>query len=128
VALFALDRPRDVLYRRIDERARWLFTAGGLVDEVRGLLEAGYRPDLRPMSGHGYAEAAHVAAGEWDVEHAIEVTARRTRQYAKRQLSWFGRDPRVAWLPAADGPADADPIVNQVVVRVDQLVEGRPME
>jgi tRNA dimethylallyltransferase len=128
VALLAIDRPRDILYRRIDERARWLFTDGGLIDEVRGLLEVGYRTDLRPMSGHGYAEAAHLVAGEWDVERAIEVTARRTRQYAKRQLSWFGRDPRVAWLPAGDEPADAEPIVEAVVARVDQLVEGRPID
>jgi len=105
VALLGISRPREVLYRRIDERARHLFAAG-LLDEVRGLLDAGYGPELRPMSGHGYREAAAHLAGESTLEEAIEVTARRTRQYAKRQLSWFRRDPRIMWIPAGDLPAD----------------------
>lgn len=106
VVLLGLARPRGVLYRRIDERARALFETGGLLAEVAALLAAGHGPELRPMSGHGYAEAARVLAGEWTVEEAIERTARRTRQYAKRQLTWFGRDRRIAWLPAGEAPGD----------------------
>lgn len=102
VALVALELPRAILYRRIDERARWMFERGGLLDEVRRLLEAGFGPDLRPMTGHGYREAAAHLAGTSSLEEAIDVTARRTRQYAKRQLSWFRRDPRVRWIAAAD--------------------------
>ena len=49
------------------------------------------------MSGHGYREAPPYLAGEWSLEEAVEVTARRTRQYAKRQLTWFRRDPRIVW-------------------------------
>jgi tRNA dimethylallyltransferase len=105
VVLLALDRPRDVLYRRIDERARWMFTIGGLLDEVRRLLDAGHHADQRPMTGHGYREAIAHLAGEWPLDRAIEVTARHTRQYAKRQLSWFRRDRRVIWLPAGERPA-----------------------
>ena len=105
IALLGISRPREVLYRRIDERARRLF-ADGLLEEVRALLDAGCGPDLRPMSGHGYREAAHHLAGEWSLEQAVEVTARRTRQYAKRQLTWFRRDSRIMWLPAGDAPAD----------------------
>ena len=117
VALLGISRPREVLYRRIDERAAALFAAG-LLDEVRGLLDAGYGADLRPMSGHGYREAIRHLAGEWSLEQAIEVTARRTRQYAKRQLTWFRRDPRIMWVAAGDGPADdAD-----LVARADGLV------
>jgi tRNA dimethylallyltransferase len=115
VVLVGLDRPRDVLYRRIDERARAMFTEGGLLDEVRGLLDAGSTPDLRPMSGHGYREAAAHLAGESSLEEAIDVTARRTRQYAKRQLSWFRRDPRIRWLDAGDGPSDALALVEAAV-------------
>ena len=112
VALIGLDRPREVLYGRIDERAHQLFE-GGLLDEVRRLRAAGYGPDLRPMTGHGYAEAAAYLAGEWTLGEAVAVTARRTRQYAKRQLTWFRRDPRVTWIPAGDEPADADEIVDR---------------
>jgi tRNA dimethylallyltransferase len=106
VAWIGIDRPRDVLAARIDARARWLF-AHGLLDEVRGLLAAGYGPRLAAMSGHGYREAARHLAGEWSLEEAVEVTARRTRQYAKRQLTWFRRDRRIMWLPAGTQPADA---------------------
>jgi tRNA dimethylallyltransferase len=110
VALIGIDRPREELYRRIDERAAWLFLAGGLLDEVRGLLDAGFGPELRPMSGHGYREAARHLAGEWSLEQAIEVTARRTRQYARRQLTWHRRDTRIAWISTDDRPAD-DPVL-----------------
>jgi tRNA dimethylallyltransferase len=113
VALVGLDRPRDVLYRRIDERARRLFEEDGLLEEVAALLARGFGPGLRPMSGHGYREAARHLAGEWSIEEAIDVTARRTRQYAKRQLTWFRRDRRIVWLPAGDRPADAPDLVEQ---------------
>jgi tRNA dimethylallyltransferase len=112
IALVGLDRPRAVLYRRIDERARELFD-GGLLEEVRQLRAAGYGPELRPMTGHGYAEAAAYLEGEWTVDEAVAVTARRTRQYAKRQLTWFRRDPRVTWIPLGDGPADVDEVVDR---------------
>jgi tRNA dimethylallyltransferase len=128
VALVALDRPREVLYGRIDDRARRLFAEHGLIDEVRALLEAGYDASLRPMTGHGYGEAARYLAGDWTLEKAIEVTARRTRQYAKRQLSWFRRDPRVAWLAAGDGPANAPPILDAALAAADQLGLGRPID
>ena len=119
VALLGISRPREVLYRRIDERAERLF-AGGLLDEVGRLVDAGYGPDLRPMSGHGYVEAARHLVGEWSREEAIVVTARRTRQYAKRQLTWFRREPRIMWLPGGDRPAD-DP---ELVARADALLRA----
>ena len=110
VALLGISRAREDLYRRIDDRAAWLF-ANGLLDEVRRLLDAGYGPELPPMTGHGSGEAARHLAGEWSLEEAIEVTARGTRQYAKRQLSWFRRDPRILWIPAGAEPADAASVV-----------------
>jgi tRNA dimethylallyltransferase len=115
VALVAIERPRDVLYRRIDQRASALF-AGGLLDEVRRLLAAGYPASLPPMTGHGYGEAAAHLAGKWSLEEAIEVTARRTRQYSKRQLTWFRRDPRITWLAGGDRPGDDPPLVDAAEV------------
>jgi tRNA dimethylallyltransferase len=105
VARIGISRPREVLNRRIDERARWLF-ANGLLEEVRGLLDAGHDPRQAPLTGHGYGEAARHLAGEWSLEEAVEVTARRTRQHAKRQGTWFGRDKRIVWLSAGDLPGD----------------------
>ena len=54
------------------------------------------------------------------LERAIEVTARHTRNYAKRQLSWFGRDSRIVWLRAGDGPADDPSLVDQA----DRLIRA----
>lgn len=116
VILTGLQRPREVLYRRIDERTRWLF-ANGLLDEVSALLRAGYGPELRPMTGHGYAEAMRHLAGEWTLEQAIEVTARRTRQYAKRQLTWFRRQAHVTWLEAGAAAGDDPSVVDAAMER-----------
>jgi tRNA dimethylallyltransferase len=80
------------------------------------------------MTGHGYREAARHLAGEWSLDEAIEVTARRTRQYAKRQLTWFRRDPRVTWLPAADRPADAPEIVDAALSVAAQLGADNPID
>ena len=119
VTLVGIERPREALYERIDARARWLF-ANGLLDEVRALMTAGHGPDLRPMTGHGYAEAMRHLAGEWTLERAIEVTARRTRQYAKRQLTWFRRQTSVTWLEAGDGPADSPDLVARAVAALER--------
>jgi tRNA dimethylallyltransferase len=110
LALIGISRPREVLYRRIDERAARLF-ASGLLEETRRLLDAGHAPDLPALSGHGYREAAAHLAGEWSLEEAIAATARRTRQYAKRQLTWFRRDPRIVWIQAGERSADDPQLV-----------------
>jgi tRNA dimethylallyltransferase len=120
VIMLALDRPRELLYRRIDRRTEWMFRDGRLLDEVRRLLDAGYGAELRPMTGHGYREAVAHLAGEWSLERAIEITARHTRQYAKRQLSWFRRDARIMWLRAGDRPADDPDLVDEA----DRLIRA----
>jgi tRNA dimethylallyltransferase len=112
VARLGISRPREELYRRIDERARWLFEHG-LLDEVRALLEAGNDPRRAPLTGHGYGEAARHLAGEWSLDEAVAVTALRTRQYAKRQGTWFRRDRRIVWLAAGDAPGDDATLVDE---------------
>ncbi|HEY7738291.1 MAG TPA: tRNA (adenosine(37)-N6)-dimethylallyltransferase MiaA [Candidatus Limnocylindria bacterium] len=112
LALLGLRRPVAVLDQRIGERATDMF-ANGLLEETRALLERGLDPALPALTGHGYAEAARHLAGEWSLEEAIATTARRVRRYARRQLSWFGRDRRIVWLDAGDEPADAAPLVRQ---------------
>ena len=75
------------------------------------MLDAGYGPELRPMTGHGYAEAMRQLAGEWTLDQAVEVTARRTRQYAKRQLTWLRNRLTVTWIRADDRAADTPEVV-----------------
>lgn len=123
VRLIGISRSTEVLNRRIDERARWLF-ANGLVDEVRELLEAGHDPRRAPLTGHGYGEAARYLAGEWSLEEAVGVTARRTRQYAKRQRTWLRRDGRIVWLAAGDAPEDDPALVAEAGRLLEELLSG----
>jgi tRNA dimethylallyltransferase len=120
IKLIGISRPTEVLNRRIDQRAHWLF-ANGLVEEVRSLLAAGHDPRQPPLTGHGYGEAARYLAGEWSLEEAVVVTARRTRQYAKRQRTWFRRDPRIVWLEAGDPPGDDPALVAEAARLLEEL-------
>ena len=112
LTIIGLHRPLEVLDRRIDARAARLF-ADGLLEEVAALIAAGYSTDLAPMSGHGYREAARVLMGESSLEEAIGTTARRTRQYARRQRSWFSRDETISWINAGDLPANYPEVVGE---------------
>ncbi len=86
VVVLTLDRSE--LYARIDARAGRMFERG-LLDEVRGLLEAGFVPGDPGMTGTGYREAAAVLAGEITEAEALDRVQRVTRAYARRQLTWF---------------------------------------
>jgi tRNA dimethylallyltransferase len=119
VRLIGISRSTEVLNQRIDQRARWLFEHG-LIEEVRSLLQAGHDPLQAPLTGHGYGEATRYLAGEWSLEEAVAVTARRTRQYAKRQRTWFRRDPHIAWVEAGDRPGD-DPAL---LAAAERVLEG----
>jgi len=88
VAVVVLSMPRERLDRQIETRARTMFESG-LLEEVQALLDAGFTPDDPGMTGTGYREAAAVLAGEMTVEEAVERVQRATRQYARRQLTWF---------------------------------------
>lgn len=97
-----LRRPREALYARIDERIEAMF-AMGLLEEVRGLLEKGYSPDLPAMSAIGYRECVHVISGAWTVEQAKAAMRRATRTYVRRQSGWFKEsDPNIRWFQADD--------------------------
>lgn len=83
-----LELPRDVLDRRIDERAAQMIERG-FVDEVAALLAAGYGPDTPGMTGTGYREIAQVVRGERSLREALDEVRRQTRRYARRQITWF---------------------------------------
>jgi tRNA dimethylallyltransferase len=99
-ALIGLNLDRQALFARLDRRIdAWI--EGGFVDEVRGLLERGYAPELPSMSGIGYREIAQVVRGELDLASAVARCKQATHQYARRQMTWFRRDQRIVWLDAA---------------------------
>jgi tRNA dimethylallyltransferase len=97
-----LDVPRDVLDARIAARVDRMWAAG-LVDEVRTLEQRGLRAGLTASRALGYRQVLAFLAGECTEEEARAETVRATRRFARRQLSWFQRDPRVRWL-AYDAP------------------------
>lgn len=103
--LWALVRPREELYRRIDERVDAMFAAG-LVDEVRALVDEGIRESKTASQAIGYKEVLAYLAGEYDLARARELVCRNTRRYAKRQLSWLRRDGRAQEIDLSTMGAD----------------------
>lgn len=97
VAFYALDRPRAELYRRIADRVHDQLR-DGLLEEVASLLSAGVPRSAQSMQALGYKEAAARLAGELTLDEMTDLLIRRTRQYAKRQLTWLRREPVRRWL------------------------------
>lgn len=90
--------PRPELDERITARVERMWAAG-FVDEVRALEANGLRDGRTAARALGYAQVLRALAGEGTLKHAKELTVRATRRFARRQESWFRRDPRVRWLP-----------------------------
>ena len=98
VCQVGLDVPRDVLDERIRVRVERMWEAG-FVDEVRRLDTAGLRAGVTASRALGYAQVLEFLAGECAEDAAKDATVRATRRFARRQDSWFRRDPRIRWLP-----------------------------
>ena len=109
--IFALNPPRATLYERINQRTDQHF-ADGLIDEVRQLLERGVPANSSALGAHGYRRVVEYLDGSRTLESAIEQTKLDVRHYAKRQLTWFRREPGVEWI---DGFGD-DPQGQQRVL------------
>ena len=94
---------RQAMWRRIDQRVDEM-VAAGLEDEVRRLLTSGILPKCTAMQAIGYKEFTQALSGEMTWKEAAEVVKLRSRQYAKRQLTWFGRNPNTRWIRWDDPP------------------------
>lgn len=90
----------DWLNPRIEQRVRAMFDAG-FVDEVRGLIGQGLVRESTAGKAIGYSQVLDYLEGECSLDEAIEATVMGTRRYARRQRSWFRRDPRIEWLDAS---------------------------
>ena len=97
--MFGLEVERSLLYERVEQRVDAMVREG-LVGETRALLEAGVSPDAKAMQTLGYRHMVPVVLGKQELDQAVYLMKRDTRRYAKRQLTWFRRDPRIQWLPA----------------------------
>ena len=92
-----LHRDREILYERINRRVD-IMVEQGLLAEVENLLSMGYTPELNSMQSLGYKHMLNYIDSTWNWEEALRLLARDTRHYAKRQLTWFGRDPEIQWF------------------------------
>ena len=112
-----LDPERRVLYQRINQRARRMFDSG-LVEETERLL-ARYGGSALPMQSLGYRQALQLLRGEVDRESAIAAAQQAHRNYAKRQMTWFRREPDVCWLK---GFGDDPEIQSRAIAVVEENV------
>jgi tRNA dimethylallyltransferase len=96
-------RDRADLYARIDRRVD-LMMAQGLAEEVRALLDSGVPPTATALQAIGYKELAQAVTSGGDLAAAAEEVKLRSRQYAKRQLSWFRRNPTGHWIEMEKDP------------------------
>ena len=116
--VIALNPPREELYRRIDARAESHFRAG-LVEEVRALLARGVPAASSALGAHGYRRVVEFLRGERTLEGAVEQTKLDVRHYAKRQLTWFRREPGVEWV---EGFGDDAGVQARVARRVAEMI------
>ena len=96
IVRLGLNPARDELYERINQRAQRMFESG-LVEETRQLLEK-YGPTATPLAALGYKQAVQLIRGEIDFIGALAAAQQAHRNYAKRQMTWFRREPAVEWL------------------------------
>ncbi|MDD5309490.1 MAG: tRNA (adenosine(37)-N6)-dimethylallyltransferase MiaA [Deltaproteobacteria bacterium] len=101
--LARLERPRAELHRRIELRVTRMM-AEGFLTEVRGLLAAGYGPELRPMQGLGYKRLCQHLAGELSLDDAVAKITSDTKRFARRQRTWFASEPKME--PVSPDAAD----------------------
>jgi tRNA dimethylallyltransferase len=99
VYVIGLNRERQGLYQRINQRVELMFAAG-LEDEVRKLLAGGVTREMQAMQGIGYKETAAYLAGEMSRQAAVELIQKSTRHFAKRQLTWYRKMPYIHWYMA----------------------------
>ena len=116
--IWGVSLERELLYQRIDQRVDNMF-AQGLVDEVRELRARGLAETRTASQAIGYKEVLEALDGHLTMDEARELIKRRTRHYAKRQLSWLRRDGRVRWVDANDRAAAVNQILDDLASPVE---------
>jgi len=105
--------PREVLYRRIEDRVDAMIRSG-LVQEVENLKKMGFGPEHNGLDSVGYREIFHHLAGEISLAEAVGRIKMNTRRFAKKQLIWFRRDKRIRWVDVQE-PVDWHGLVQKIV-------------
>ncbi len=111
--VFVLDWPRETLYARIDARVDAMFAAG-LAAEIEGLVDRGVQLSLTARQALGYREVLEHLAGQRDLAETIALIKTRTRQFAKRQMTWFRSLSECRWLSVAE-PLKAPDVAERIL-------------
>ena len=115
--VIGLSLPRQVLYERIEKRIDAMIEAGW-IDEVQQLLQDGVSPEAQAMKAIGYKELALYLDGQLSLEAASELIKKRTRHFAKRQMTWFKRMPYIRWYEKDDF-ATEDELASAVIQDIE---------
>ena len=113
--LFAVDMPRELLYDRVNKRVD-IMMKEGLLEEVKALLAMGIPKDAQAMKGLGYKELIAYLDGKMSLEDSVDFLKQKTRNYAKRQLTWFRPDKRIEWI-------SYNPNIEIMQKKLEQLLE-----
>jgi tRNA dimethylallyltransferase len=113
---------REQLYKQLEARMEAMFSAG-LIEETASILAMGYSPDSKPFASIGYKQALQTIEGVLSPQDALSDAKRDTRRYAKRQLTWFRRDPGVEIVAGfGDDPAVSERVLDRVQVFLSETL------
>lgn len=125
-AYFVLNDLREKLYQRIDARVDEMLKEG-LIQEVEKLSRMGYTRNMVSMQGLGYKEILAYLEGECSLEEAVYILKRDTRHFAKRQITWFKREPDVIWVNKPEFGYEDEKILNYMLENCEKrgIIHGR---
>jgi tRNA isopentenyltransferase (miaA) len=118
-----LTMPRKQLYARIDQRVDKMI-AQGMLQEVQTLLQNGYNPEQPALKGLGYRHLIGYLKGRFSWDEAVRLWKRDTRRYAKRQMTWFRKEPGVHWVDASLGIEQTARLVEQLLIEQGGITDG----
>ncbi|MGQ9900800.1 MAG: tRNA (adenosine(37)-N6)-dimethylallyltransferase MiaA [Fimbriimonadales bacterium] len=118
-----LTLPRDLLYARIDQRVEKMI-AQGMLQEVQTLLQNGYTPDQPALKGLGYRHVIEYLQGRVSWDEAVRLWKRDTRRFAKRQVTWFRKEPGVHWVDASPGIEQTARLVEILLMEQGGITDG----
>ncbi|MBI5183969.1 MAG: tRNA (adenosine(37)-N6)-dimethylallyltransferase MiaA, partial [Nitrospinae bacterium] len=101
VNYFVLDRRREEIHKRIEERVDRMIS-NGLLEEVKGILHMGYSKKLKPFQSLGYLQMIRYMDGEIGFDDAVREIKKETKRYAKRQITWFRAVKDAQWINIVD--------------------------
>ena len=118
--LIGLTMERQILYRHIEARVEWEIEKG-LVEETQRLMQKGYSRSLGSMKGLGYRQFSGYLDGEYSYDEAVRLLKRDTRHFAKRQMTWFRKEPGIHWmtLDESDSPVT---VAKRILEAIDDFL------